>query len=122
MLRLHRSWRKSLEIIKLGALGSQILEKHFCSATAHNPSTDEIYEKIAQMRTELGLVLKHVIGGAEKVNVVNYLFKPPPPTDEEDSDAINDHKGGFQPNAQGSNKENWRQGEGNPGQNYSNYN
>ena len=46
------------------------------------------------MRTNLGLVLKHVVGGEKKVNVVNYLSKPPPPNDgyyyEEDSYAMND--------------------------------
>lgn len=30
------------------------------------------------MRTELGLVLKHVDGEVEKVNVVNYFTRPPP--------------------------------------------
>ena len=30
--------------------------------------------------------------------------------------------GGFQPSAQGSNQENWRQGQGNQGRNYGNYN
>ena len=34
------------------------------------------------MRTELGLVLKHITGGEEKINAVNYLSKPPPPNDE----------------------------------------
>ena len=29
---------------------------------------------------------------------------------------------GFQPSAQGSNQENWRQGQGNQGRNYGNYN
>ena len=51
------------------------------------------------MRTELGLVLKHVSVGAKKVNAVNYLSKPPPPTDEyyyeEDSYALNEQTGGF---------------------------
>ena len=37
---------------------------------------------MALMKTELGLVLKHVTRGAEKVNVVNYLSKPPLSTDE----------------------------------------
>ena len=54
---------------------------------------------MAQMRTELGLVLKHVAGGVEKVNTVNYLSKPPPPNDEyyneEDSYMVNDQTGGF---------------------------
>ena len=36
----------------------------------------EICEDMEQMRTELGLVLKHLSGGAEKINVVNYLTKP----------------------------------------------
>ena len=56
------------------------------------------------MRTELGLVLKHIIGGAEKINAVNYLSKPQPPNDEcyyaEDSNVVNEKTGG-------SNKDNW---------------
>ena len=52
-----------------------------------------------QMRTKLGLVLKHVTWVAEKVNAVNYLSKPPPPTDEyyyeEDSYAVNEQTGVF---------------------------
>ena len=39
--------------------------------STHNPSTDEIREEMAQMRTELGLVLKDVIGGEKKINAVN---------------------------------------------------
>ena len=78
---------------------------------------------MAQMRTELGWVLKHVTGGAEKINAVNYLAKSPPPIDEcyyeEDFYAVNEQMGGFRPSAQGSNQENWQ---GNQGRNYGNYN
>uniref|UniRef100_M1DXJ6 Integrase core domain containing protein n=1 Tax=Solanum tuberosum TaxID=4113 RepID=M1DXJ6_SOLTU len=35
---------------------------------------------------------------------------------------VNDQTGGFRPNSQGSNTENWRQGQGNQGRNYGNYN
>ena len=34
----------------------------FAVQSTHNPATYEIHEKIAQMRTELGLVLKHITG------------------------------------------------------------
>ena len=77
------------------------------------------------MRAELGLV-KHVNGGAEKINAVNYLCKPPPPNDEyyyeEDSYAVNEQTGGFRTNDQGLHQKNWRQGQGNQGWNYGNYN
>ena len=57
------------------------------------------------MRTELGLVLKHVTGGAEKINSVNYLSKPPPPNDEcyyvENSYVVKEKTGGLRPSAQG---------------------
>ena len=76
---------------------------------------------MAQMRTELGLVLKHVTGGAENINALNYLAKPPPLNDEcyyaEDTYAVNEQTGGFRPSAQGSNQDNWCQG-----RNYGNYN
>ena len=94
--------------------------------SAHNLATDEIRDDMAQMRDELGLVLKHVTRGVEKVNVVNYLSKPPPPTDEyyyeEDSYSVNNQTGGFQPKSQGSNQENWHQGQENQGRNYDNCN
>ena len=61
---------------------------------------------MAQMRTELGLVLKHITRGAEKINAVNYLAKPPPPNDEryyaDDTYLVNEQTGGFQSSAQGS--------------------
>ena len=49
----------------------------FVVQSTHNPATYEIREEMAKMKTELGLVLKHVTGGAEKINAVNYLLKPP---------------------------------------------
>ena len=49
------------------------------------------------MRSEIGLVLKYVTGGAEKINVVNYLTKIQPPADEyyyeEDNYTVNDQTG-----------------------------
>ena len=78
------------------------------------------------MRTDLRLVLKHVVLGAKKVNTVKYLSKQPPQNNEyyyeKDSYAVNDQTGGFRPNAQGSNQEIRRQGQGNQGQSYGNYN
>ena len=98
----------------------------FVVQSTHNPATDEIREEIAQMRTEFGLVLKHVTGGAEKINAVKYLAKPSPPNDEcyyaEATYAVNEQTGGFRSSSQGSNYDNWRQGQGNLGQNYGNYN
>ena len=84
----------------------------FVMQASHNPTADEIREEMDQMRTEFALELKHVTGGAEKVNAVNYLAKPPPPVDEyyyeEDSYVVNDQMGGFRPNSQVSNRYNWR--------------
>ena len=91
----------------------------FAVQSTHNPTTDETREEMAQIRTELGLVLKHVTRGAEKINAVNYLSKPLPQNDEfyyaEDSYAVNEKMTGFRPSAQGSNQDNWRQGQGNQG-------
>lgn len=71
----------------------------------------EISKEMSQTITKLGLVLKHVTGGAWNVNVMTYLTKPPPPADEysyeEDTYAMNDKSTSFLPNAQGSNYENW---------------
>ena len=43
------------------------------------------------------MVLKHVTGGAENINAINYLSKPPPQNDEcyykEDSYAVNEQPG-----------------------------
>ena len=47
--------------------------KTFAIHTTNNQPADEILEEMAQMRTELGLALRHVSGGAEKINAVNYL-------------------------------------------------
>ena len=67
--------------------------------STHNPATDKISEEMSQMRIELGLVLKHVTEGAEKINAVNYLSKPPPPNDKcyyaEETYAVNEQTGGF---------------------------
>ena len=62
--------------------------------STHNPATDDIREEMAQMRTDLVLVLKHFTGGVEKINAVNYLLKPPSPNhecyEEENTYAVNE--------------------------------
>ena len=62
----------------------------------------------------------------KKINAVNYLSKPPPPNEQcdyaEDSYAVNEQMRCFRPSYQGSNKENWRQGQGFQGRIYGNYN
>ena len=66
----------------------------FAVQSTHNPATDEIREEMTQMKSELGLVLKHVTGGVEKINAVNYLLKPPSPNhecyEEENTYAVNE--------------------------------
>ena len=56
-----------------------------------------IFEEMAKMRIEFGLVLKYVNGGEEKVNVVNYFSEPPPSIDEyyneKDSYVVNERRG-----------------------------
>ena len=78
----------------------------FTVQATNNPTTDEMREELAQMSTELGFVLKHVSGGAEKLKTVNYLTKPQTLRDEyyynEDAYAVNDQMGGFRTNSQGS--------------------
>ena len=75
----------------------------FSEQDTHNQASDEIREEMSQMRTELGLILKHTITGAENVNAVNYFTKPPPPAYEfyyeKDFYAVNDQTGGFRLNA-----------------------
>ena len=39
----------------------------FAVQSTHNPATDDIREEMAQMRTELGLVLKHVTGVQQRI-------------------------------------------------------
>ena len=71
----------------------------FAVQSTHNLATDETRDEMAQMITELGLVLKHVTGGAEKITAVNNLAIPPPPNDEcyyaEDTYTVNEQTGVF---------------------------
>ena len=76
---------------------SDIGRNTFAVQSTHNPATYEIREEMSQMKTKLGLVLKHITSGAEKINTVNYMSKPPPQNDEcyyvVDSNAVNKKSG-----------------------------
>ena len=100
--RNNKAWRTSK--LDIGRNTSMV-------QAINNPTIDEIPDDMAQMTTELGLFLKQVSGGAKKVNAVNYLTKPPLLVHEyyyeEDAYVVNDQMRGFQPNARGSNQENW---------------
>lgn len=64
-----------------------------------NLAIGEIREEMVQMTTKLGLSLKYVNRGADKVNPVNYLTKSPSLVDdyynEEDSSVVNQQTWGF---------------------------
>lgn len=95
----HRSPIKQsryLTTTKLAAL-LDTGRKNFTVKDTNNEATDEIHKEMAQMRIQLGLVLKHVTGRVEKVIAVNYLTRPPPLVEEyyceEDVYAMNDWGG-----------------------------
>ena len=71
----------------------------FAVQDTNNPSTNEMHEDSPHIRNEVVFILKHINGGAKKVNLVNYLTMSPPPTDvyyyKEDIYAVNDHTWGF---------------------------
>ena len=61
--------------------------------TINNPIADEMREELAKMRTDLGLVWKHVSIRADYVNAVNDLTKQPLVYDyyyNEDAYLVND--------------------------------
>ena len=75
---------------------SDTIRNNFVVQTTNNPIADEMREELAKMRTELGLVLKHVSIHADYVNAVNYLTKQPLVYDyyyDEDAYTVNDRWG-----------------------------
>ena len=93
-----------------GIRKSDIGRNTFVVKDANNPTTKEMHEEVSKIRTDLGLVLEHVSRGAKKINMVNYLTKPPSPLDEyyykEYFYVVNEQTRGFKQNAQGSNHDN----------------
>ena len=70
--RINKAWSTRKSDTNRNTFAVQVIK---------NPTSDEMCEEFAKMRTELGLVLKHVSGGVHKVNVVECLTIPPLPVD-----------------------------------------
>lgn len=60
---------------------SETRRNTFVVQALNNSTAYEIHEKMEHMRTKLEFILKHVGRGSLKVNMVNYLTKPPQPAD-----------------------------------------
>lgn len=75
----------------------------FFVQTGPSQSNDDIREEKAQLRIEIGLVLKYVSGSAEKVIDVSYQTRALPDDEyiyEEDANLVNDQMVCFWTNAQ----------------------